>query len=240
MERVGEIVRKDFRTAKVFRENNIDFCCGGEKDLVQVCEEMNLDLQKIEEQLSEVVSDPPAAYLDFDSWDLDLLADYIEKKHHRSAEAAMPVLKTHLKKLVEVHGTTAPYLVEIAEVFEQAAGELAQHMKREELILFPYIRRMVKAHQSAQSMDPTFFGSLRNPISVLSQDHENEGEHFHQIEELSNGYEIPEWGCTTYAVTIRMLKEFQDELHNHIHLENNVLFPKAVALEGVLTLNVPD
>lgn len=158
------------------------------------------------------------------------------EKHHRYVEGSIPVLKQYLNKLCKVHGKQHPELFDITEHFNKTAGELSAHMKKEELVLFPWIRKMVKAEQQDKPLDRPHFGTVKNPIAMMMQDHENEGERFSQIAELSNDYTPPADACNTYRVTFSLLKEFEEDLHNHIHLENNILFPKAEALE--LKLNV--
>lgn len=234
-ETVGDIVRQDYRAAKVFKSHHIDFCCGGGKSLSQVCQERKLDEQVLLKELNEAfINHDEANSLDYDSWPIDLLADFIEKTHHRYVESAIPPLKQYLKKLAAVHGNSGPYLRVIEEIFNESAGNLAQHMKKEELMLFPYIRKMVLAKDGKVELSTPTFGKVENPIRMMIMEHETEGDHFKQIEELSNGYEIPDWGCNTYAVTMQLLKEFQNDLHTHIHLENNILFPKALELEQML------
>lgn len=229
---VGDIVRQDYRVAKIFKAYHIDFCCGGGKTIEQVCKDRNIDPELIQQELKTLVqgivdSNEP----NFDQWPLDLLADYIEKKHHKYVESTTLVLKEYLKKLAAVHGNEAPYLRDMDEIFNQSAGNLAQHMKKEELVLFPFIRKMVDAKYSNEKVNSPHFGSIKNPISAMEAEHEVEGNHFEKMEAMSSGYVVPEWGCNTYAVTMNLLKEFQDDLHLHLHLENNILFPKAIALE---------
>jgi regulator of cell morphogenesis and NO signaling len=165
---------------------------------------------------------------------LDLLTDYIEKKHHRYVEAQIPVLNQYLAKLCRVHGDRHPELYKIKEHFIQSAGELTMHMKKEELVLFPFIRKMVRAKHQNTPLDLPHFGTVQNPIQTMMKEHDNEGERFRQIAALSRGYAPPADACNTYRVTFSLLQEFEKDLHLHIHLENNILFPKAQALETEL------
>jgi regulator of cell morphogenesis and NO signaling len=169
--------------------------------------------------------------IDFNSWPLDLLADYIEKTHHRYVEDKSIILKQFLDKLCKVHGDAHPELFRINELFTAGAGELAQHMKKEELMLFPFIKRMVKTKEEHGILTQPSFGSVSNPIAMMMQEHDNEGDRFREIASITNNYTPPSDGCTTYKVTFAMLKEFEEDLHKHIHLENNILFNKAVVLE---------
>lgn len=231
---IGEIVAEDYRTAQVFKAHNIDFCCRGNRSIQEVSEKNNLDAGKLLKEIEEVLNQSNADTIDFKSWPLDLLADYIEKKHHRYVETQIPVLKQFLEKLCQVHGERHPELFEITDHFKKSADELTKHLKKEELVVFPAIRKMVKATQNAGVLDNFHFGTIQNPIQVMMQEHDNEGERFRQIDALSNNYTPPADGCTTYKVAFSLLKDFENDLHSHIHLENNILFPKAAELEKQL------
>ena len=228
---VGDLVAKDYRTATVFKQNGIDFCCNGNRTLEEVCKQKEMSVTNIIGELNQVSQQISAAQTDFNSWPLDLLADYIEKKHHRYVEEKIQKIKPYLDKICKVHGEHHPELYEINQLFNDSAGELAMHMKKEELILFPAVRRMVKAQMQKTTPERPQFGSVNNPIKMMMHEHNNEGERFRKIEELSNKYNPPQDACNTYRVSFAMLKEFEDDLHLHIHLENNILFPKALELE---------
>ena len=163
------------------------------------------------------------------------MVDYIEKKHHRYVEAQIPILNQYLAKLCRVHGDRHPELFEITEHFNKSAGELAMHMKKEELIVFPAMRKMIQSKQYNSPLAEQHFGTIQNPIQMMMQKHENEGDRFRIIDELSNNYTPPADACNTYRVTFSLLQEFEEDLHRHIHLENNILFPKAIALEKELS-----
>jgi regulator of cell morphogenesis and NO signaling len=228
---IGQMVAEDYRIAQVFKNHKIDFCCKGNRSMEQVADKNNLDLNALIEEINEVKRERNNDNTDFKSWPLDLLADYIEKKHHRYVETQIPILKQYLNKLCKVHGKNHPELLEITEHFNTSAGELSMHMKKEELMLFPWVRKMVKARQMNASLERPRFETVKNPIGAMMQDHENEGERFRLIADLSNDYTPPADACNTYRVTFSLLKEFEEDLHQHIHLENNILFPKAEILE---------
>jgi len=228
---IGSFVAEDFRTAAVFSKYRIDFCCKGNRTVTEVCEKQNIDADDLLQNVLQVVQSENSGSIDFNSWPLDLLADYIEKTHHRYVEEKMNVLLPFLDKLCKVHGANHPELFKINELFIGCAGELSQHMKKEELILFPFVKRMVKTKESDGVLSQPSFGTVSNPIAMMMHEHDNEGERFREIAELTNNYTPPADACTTYRVTFAMLKEFEADLHKHIHLENNILFPKAVTLE---------
>ncbi|KAF2331796.1 iron-sulfur cluster repair di-iron protein [Flavobacterium ginsenosidimutans] len=228
---IGSFVAEDFRTAAVFSKYRIDFCCKGNRTVTEVCEKQNIDADALLENVLQVVQSENSGSIDFNSWPLDLLADYIEKTHHRYVEEKTNVLLPFLDKLCKVHGANHPELFKINELFIGCAGELSQHMKKEELVLFPFVKRMVKTKESDGILSQPSFGTVSNPIAMMMHEHDNEGERFRAIAELTNNYIPPADACTTYRVTFAMLKEFEADLHKHIHLENNILFPKAVVLE---------
>lgn len=228
---IGSFVAEDFRTAAVFSKYRIDFCCKGNRTVTEVCEKQNIDADTLLENVLQVVQSENSGTIDFNSWPLDLLADYIEKTHHRYVEEKTNVLLPFLDKLCKVHGANHPELFKINELFIGCAGELSQHMKKEELVLFPFVKRMVKTKESDGILSQPSFGTVSNPIAMMMHEHDNEGERFREIAALTDNYTPPADACTTYRVTFAMLKEFEADLHKHIHLENNILFPKAVVLE---------
>jgi len=232
---IGQFVAEDFRTAAIFSNYGIDFCCKGNRTIEEVCEKNKIDSNELLGKLLEVKLQKTNQSIDYKSWPLDLLVDYIEKKHHRYVEEKTPVLLQFLDKLCNVHGERHPELFQINMLFKGCAGALASHMKKEELILFPFIKKMVKAKLNDQIIEAPQFGTVNNPVAMMMEEHENEGERFRQISKLSNNYKAPEDGCNTYKVTYAMLDEFEKDLHLHIHLENNILFPEAVKLENRFT-----
>lgn len=234
---IGQMVAEDYRTAQVFKSHHIDFCCKGNRTLSEVAAKKGLDLETLLQELQTAQNNRQSDQTDFKTWPLDLLADYIEKKHHRYVERQIPVLKQYLDKLCRVHGDRHPELLDISEHFNASAGELAMHMKKEELVLFPWIRKMVLWSPDGDALDQPHFGTVRNPIQMMMQEHDNEGDRFRKIAELSNDYTPPADACNTYRVTFALLQEFEEDLHLHIHLENNILFPKAETLENNILKN---
>lgn len=228
---VGEFVAEDFRTAAVFNKYGIDFCCRGHRTLEEVCTKNGIETHVLVDDLEQVLNTKNDQAIDYRAWPLDLLVDYIEKTHHRYVEEKSPIIKQFLDKLCKVHGDRHPELFEINELFTASAGELAQHLKKEELILFPFIKKMVKAELSHTAIESPGFGTVKNPIAMMMQEHDNEGVRFRKIAEISNNYAPPADACNTYRVAFAMLEEFEQDLHKHIHLENNILFPAGEKLE---------
>ena len=231
---IGELVAQDYRAASVFKKYGIDFCCQGNRTISDACIAKDVDVESVVNDLNTKGSAISSSGIDFKSWPLDLLADYIEKTHHRYVEDKSPELISYLDKICEVHGENHTELYEIKELIQQTVGNLSQHMKKEELVLFPYIRKMENAKRTSELLQKPSFGSIQNPINQMESEHSAEGDRFRSIETLSNNYTPPEDACNTYRVSFAMLKEFQDDLHLHIHLENNILFPKSILLEKQL------
>lgn len=228
---IGELVAADYRKAEIFKKFNIDFCCGGKKTLSQVCKEKKLDLLAIEKEIKE--SDLPVTTNshNYSAWSLSFLTDYIVNTHHTYVKTAIPTLLQYTSKVAKVHGKEHPEVIQIAQLFAEIADELRAHMQKEEIILFPYIKQLENSQITKSNFDSPGFGSVQNPIRMMEQEHETVGELFHLIGELSSNYTVPEDACSTYKVSFLKLKEFEEDLHQHIHLENNILFPKSVELE---------
>ena len=231
---VGAIVARSYRTAEVFDKYHIDFCCQGRTTLGDACRQKNVDISTLAAELERAIDQPKAQETDFAAWSPDLLCDYIEKTHHRYVAEAIPLLDQYLDKVSRVHGERHPELNEVYWLFREVASELIQHMKKEEMILFPYVRNLVSQKMAGGSYTPPPFGSIHNPIRVMEQEHEFAGSHFHRISELTGQYATPADGCTTYRVAYAKLEEFEKDLHRHVHLENNILFPAAKAMEQEL------
>ncbi|MBK8567437.1 MAG: iron-sulfur cluster repair di-iron protein [Saprospiraceae bacterium] len=224
---IGEIVAADYRTATVFKAHGIDFCCKGGRSVSEVCESKNLDPQVLLEAVRQAAASTEQPSADYHRWPLDLLADYVEKKHHRYVATKSPELMQYLNKLCKVHGERHPELFDIRDEFASMASELASHMQKEELVLFPFVRKLATEQQPA----PPPFGTVQNPIRMMMHEHSVEGDRLARITELTSGYTAPADGCTTYRVAFAMLREFEEDLHHHIHLENNIMFPRAIQLE---------
>ncbi len=228
---IGELVAQDYRAASVFKKYGIDFCCQGNRTIEDACKSKKIDSKLVVTDLNSISQEKSGDSTDYKSWPIDLLADYIEKKHHRYVEEKTQEIKPYLDKICRVHGEHHPELFEINAHFNAAAGELAMHMKKEELVLFPFVRKMAKAKQDQVVLETPHFGTVENPIQMMMDEHTTEGDRFRKIEALSNNYTPPQDACNTYRVTFALLKEFEQDLHLHIHLENNILFPKAIDLE---------
>lgn len=228
---VGEMVVADYRKAEVFRKFGIDYCCGGKKPLDEICRQKKLNQADIQMELDALDQTPAPADHNFQEWPLDTLADYIEERHHQYVTASLPILNELTAKVARVHGERHPELVDIARHYQAVAQELQMHMHKEERVLFPFIRKMQEAKRNGAPVPIPVFGSVANPIQMMEAEHESAGGAMEAIRTLSHDYTPPQDACTSYRVLFAKLQEFEQDLHQHVHLENNILFPKAIAME---------
>ena len=185
---------------------------------------------EIEKELANINNPTSNAY-NYDSWKLDFLVDHIENIHHSYVTESTPLVLQYAAKVAKVHGHHYKEVIEINGLFIEVSQELAAHMKKEELILFPFIKQLVKADKEGVKANQPHFGTVNNPIAMMEEEHENAGDILKEIKQLSNNYTPPEGACNTFKALYAKLEEFEQDLHQHIHLENNILFPKAIILE---------
>ena len=228
---VKEFVADDHRAAAVFEKYAIDYCCHGGTTLEAACAGRGVRPEQILAELEQVGNPEEADGGSRVPEALDDLVDHIVERHHRFVRIAVPAINAHLDRLVVKHGSRHGELAVIREEFHRVGDELDRHMRKEELVLFPYIKELVRVCRSGLSCERPTFGTIRNPISMMEAEHRSAGSSFVSIREASNGLVAPADGCTTYALTYRELDEFERDLHRHIHLENNILFPHAIQLE---------
>ncbi|MEO8770936.1 MAG: hemerythrin domain-containing protein, partial [Ferruginibacter sp.] len=189
---------------------------------------------KIEQELQQADKIPTSRPLPYNEWGLDFLADYIVNTHHRYIKTNLPDVRIYATKVMKVHGNNHPELLKIHELIEEVNAELTAHMVKEEKVLFPYIKALAIAKNNSSSVYEENFGTVQNPINMMEMEHELVGKNMEEIRTLSNNYLLPEDACASYSLLYRLLSEFEEDLHLHIHLENNILFPKALELEKQL------
>jgi regulator of cell morphogenesis and NO signaling len=228
---IKDIVKQEHRAAAIFEKYSLDFCCGGGKTIQAACGEKGLDPSRVLGDLEPLVTSATQDSPPFAEWPLSLLIDYIVNTHHSYVSKIVPVLSAHTKKVAEVHGANHPEVREIAELFDRVARELLAHMRKEELVLFPYIRRLADFAREGTPISAPPFGSLQNPIGMMEAEHQAAGSMLSAIRSLSNEYTPPGDACMTYQVTYHELQDFELDLHQHVHLENNILFPAALQME---------
>jgi regulator of cell morphogenesis and NO signaling len=234
---IRDMVVGNFRTAAVFQKYGIDFCCRGDRPLAEACAEKGIGLAEVLADLDTIDGNSSDVMPRFETWDLDLLVDYIVSNHHQYVKRILPVLYQHTGKVAAVHGANHPEMVQVAASFAKIGQELELHMRKEEQVLFPYIKSLVAAQRAGMTPAMPHFGTVRNPIAMMEAEHRAAGDETAIIRELTHDYTPPEDGCTTYRVTLQELHDFEQDLHRHVHLENNILFPKALELERALMHN---
>lgn len=230
---VAECVAENYKAADIFKKRGIDFCCGGQVSVKEICDRKQVDYNEVRSELLQIDNVVDSAH-DFLNWELDTLIDYIMKVHHEYVKNNIPLIKEYANKVAKVHGHHYTETVEINRLFSLVADELESHMHKEEIILFPYISNIAEAKKEGMSIPMPPFGSIENPIRMMEHEHNDVGDLTKRIAELSNSYTPPAEACNTYRVLYAKLKEFENDLFQHIHLENNILFPKAIKLEKEL------
>ena len=230
---VAEIVTENIKTADVFKKNGIDFCCGGHVSVQEICAKKGVDYALLKEELLKIESTVSNTH-NFNDWELDFLADYIVNTHHKFVVEANNLIAQYADKVAKVHGHHYTEVIEINNIFKEIAAELNNHMRKEEMILFPHIKEMAKAKKNGLSIAPPPFGSIQNPINMMEAEHTDVGDLIKKIAELSNNFTPPTGACNTFRALYNKLEEYQNDLFQHIHLENNILFPKAIMIEQEL------
>jgi regulator of cell morphogenesis and NO signaling len=225
---VGEIVAQDFRAGALFQKFGIDFCCGGKRSVSDACRSAEVAPEIVLDALKRLSAEAPSPDRASD-WPLDRLLEHIVVTHHAYIRSAGPTIVTYLGKLVSVHGSRHPELQRIAQTFSRLHRELLTHMMKEEHVLFPYIDELTRRSDPPKGASP--FGTVENPIRMMEREHEDAGKELRLIRELANDFTPPAESCTTYRVCFEELRRFEQDLFRHVHLENNILFPKTVALE---------
>lgn len=228
-ETLGQIAAKDLRKAEIFKKYGLDFCCGGKKTVKEACQEKGLDVTKIEQELQMADKNPTSRPLPYGDWSLDFLADYIVNTHHSYVRKTLPEIRGYAAKVMQVHGAMHPELVAVYNLVEDINAELTSHMVKEEKVLFPYIKQLVQNNGTPDQA--AHFGTVQNPINMMEMEHEMVGQNLAEIRVLTTDYTLPSDACASYSLLFRMLEEFENDLFTHIHLENNILFPKALAIE---------
>jgi regulator of cell morphogenesis and NO signaling len=229
---IGQIVAADYRAAGVFERHGIDFCCRGARTLERACEDAGIESAQVVRDLSGITSPVADDAPRFDAWELPNLVEHIVSKHHAYVRATLPLLIEHSRKIAAVHGRAHRELPQVAQLVRQVAAEMDTHMLTEEEILFPYIVQLALAITDRAAPTHAGFGTVANPIHRMETEHESAGTAMAEIRELTNGFSVPDDACRTYSVCLQELEAFERDLHAHVHLENNILFPKAVALEA--------
>lgn len=227
---VAEVVSDNIKTADVFKQYGIDFCCGGGVSLERICAKKGIQYDSLSVELENASKDRNHTE-NYTSWSLSFLIDHIVNIHHKYVLVSIEVLNQYVNKVAKVHGHHYTELLEIQGLFREVSEELVAHMQKEEKILFPYIKQLVQIECGEVDYEKPHFQTVTNPIEVMEAEHEGAGAILKRIAKLSNYYSPPEEACNTFRALYSKLQEFEEDLHQHIHLENNILHPKAKALE---------
>lgn len=226
---VGDFVRENPNRARVFESLQIDYCCGGKVPLEQACKKQGLEPSAVLSQLEQCdQSGRSDSLVDADSMTLTELADHIEATHHAYLKEELPRLDFMTDKVARVHGEHEPRLAQTRQAFLALKAELEPHMMKEERILFPIIRQLEQADGPLQF----HCGSVANPIRQMEHEHDQAGGALGVLSESTDRYMPPEWACNTYRAMLDSLARLETDMHQHVHKENNVLFPKAIQLEA--------
>lgn len=220
---VAELAISHPAALSVFTKYNIDYCCGGNRSLEDACLRVGLNPEKIRQEIFSAPALQSSVPARAEQWSASLLADYIVQNHHEYVRRAIPEIEALLEKVCAAHGEDNIELLNIQQDFADLAEELLNHMSKEELALFPALKRLEASGEVAHPLAD----NLKTPISMMEHEHNIAGDLMKSIRALSNHYTVPEFACPTYRVTYQKLKQFDDDLMTHVHLENNILFPKA-------------
>ncbi len=231
---LAQIVTSNHRAAAVFEKYHLDFCCRGKRSLEQACTEDNLKVEEVVAELSQVsAGNSCAVSVYFEHFTPIQLVDYIVSTHHSYVKKESPSIYAYLYKVTSKHADRHPELSRILELFTRIKEEMEQHMEKEELVLFPRIKEIERT--IAEGKEVMIPGSyLISPIMHMESDHEEAGSLLAEIRQLTNNYTPPADACTTYKLCFASLHAFELDLHQHVHLENNILFPKALKMYQAL------
>ena len=228
--RIGDIVAKNYHAAGIFKEFGIDFCCGGGLSLEKACSKRNLDLNKVLEKLSGLEKPGPGSEENYGAWEPGFLIDHIEQTHHNFVRSKTPEITAYAAKVAKVHGERFPENIEIYEKFMALSQELMDHLESEEERVFPMIREIYENRIGGEKIPGDLIHSLREELAQMEEEHEGAGNVMKEIRKLSNNFNPPADACRTWQVLYLNLAGFEEDLHKHVHLENNILFKKAEKL----------
>ncbi|MBZ5719186.1 MAG: iron-sulfur cluster repair di-iron protein [Acidobacteriia bacterium] len=229
---VRELAVEIPNATRVFEKLGIDYCCGGARSLEEACQAANLSIDQVLDQLNGAAQPAVSAERDWQAAPLADLVEHIVSTHHKYVREETARLHPLLAKVCKVHGQNHPELHAINDTFDGLAQELTMHMMKEEVVLFPHIVRMEEAALQKEPVLPSAFGTVQHPVHMMMQEHDSAGDALRKLREVSNGYQAPPDGCFSYRTLYQALEAFEADLHQHIHLENNILFPRAVDMES--------
>ena len=231
---VRELVTQMPEATRVFEKFKIDYCCGGNTPLVKACEKAGVDLRQLEQELEHIGTAAQIQATDFNEMTLPVLIDHIVHTHHLFTRDEMVRLDALMQKVVSVHGDNHPELREASVFLKRLGDELNPHMLKEERVLFPYIVQLDRSATLKAGAPFAPFGTVNNPVRMMMMEHEAAGEILRELRRVTRDYAIPADVCISYKTLYEALAALEQDLHQHIHLENNILFPKAIDLERMI------
>jgi regulator of cell morphogenesis and NO signaling len=222
---LSQLVTENYQAAGVFEKYGLDFCCKGKRPLTEACREKSLSIDNVVKDLSAVFSVPDTER-EFNEMSLTELAEYIVRVHHSYVKQNMPQTLMYVLKVATKHGNRYPYMQKVYELFAALTEEMQEHMVKEEKILFPRIKLL---ELNAAPQNPVAY--ITGPVEVMEHEHDHAGTIMQKIRLMTGNYKAPEDACTTFKLALASLQAFEADLHHHVHLENNILFPKAISLQ---------
>lgn len=229
-QKVGDIVTDNYHAAGIFKEYGIDFCCGGGKPLEEVCEKRGISIEEVIDRLERIPWSNPGGEQNYKEWDSEFLIDYIINVHHSFVRNKTDEVAAYAAKVARVHGERHPENIEIFNSFVSLSHELLEHLEAEEATVFPLIKKIAGKQKNGEMVLETEKEKLKGQLSLMIGDHEGAGQLMAEIRELSHDFTPPADACRTYQILYQNLAGFEEDLHKHVHLENNILFKKAEEL----------
>ena len=230
---VGEIAAELPSCTREFEKLGIDYCCGGRRTLDQACAEAKLPVEQVLERLRKS-AESASRESSTEDWQNTSLADliaHITATHHVFVRSECPRILALAEKVVGVHGKNHPELLQVRELFTALSEELTVHLMKEEQILFPYVVRLEESSLAGEPAPPAMFGTVMNPIGMMMREHDGAGDALRALRTVTRDYTVPDDACISYRTLYQALQDFEADLHQHIHKENNILFPRAAAME---------
>ncbi|HEU4510874.1 MAG TPA: iron-sulfur cluster repair di-iron protein [Pyrinomonadaceae bacterium] len=229
---VREVAMQVPQSTRLFETLQIDYCCGGNRPLTQACATAGVEVDNVMQQLSALEKSSDTATLDFQNLSLKELITHILETHHVFTKSEIDRIQALSTKVIGVHGVNHPELLTVGELVQRLCTDLAPHMFKEEQVLFPYIEKMEQAELKNQPVPFAPFGTVKNPIRMMMMEHDTAGDILRKLRAVTADYQVPPDGCISFQTLYQALEGLEKDLHQHIHLENNILFPKAAELES--------
>jgi len=224
--KVGEIVSLNYNTAGVFQKYGIDFCCGGGVSVEKACLKKGLDTETVANELISLLNTPTHSSDSYNTWSISFLIDYIVNTHHNFVRNKLQEMGFYAARVAEVHGITHPENVEIYKLFLDLSKEMTDHMASEENEVFPLLKQIESLIADKLTIPDNIEKEFSTLVDQMEREHDGAGGLMKQIRSLTNDYTPPVDACTKYRILYQNLEAFEQDLHKHVHLENNVLFPK--------------